>query len=506
MAATRASAATRAQRSTRLGKTHSAALTNEQGRRAKPRTQPQQSAHTTSIGPLDGRADAGGVSVNRWRPRRTTTDLPGPKCREFHARAEQVLNSGTAGWFLSPVVQDRKDGFLIVDLDGNEFIDGISGWGAEPYGPDHPVVREALMDSWRRHGLQISLSVPSPPVLALAERLVSLAPASITRAELSVTGTQAVESAVRLMREATGRPLILVFGPVYHGESTTLTASMSSDAAGVADGATAFAPGIVHVPYPNLAGSPLALNDGEESIDFLEQWVLEYQLSPEQIAGVLIEPVATEGGVTIPGSGFWRRLVNLCDRHGWLLGLDEVQTGMGRTGTVFAAERWGLQPDLIVLGKGLSAGGAPISAILGSERVMGSSEVSLGSTFGWVPPAAAAALAGIDVLLGGTLQHVQWMEEQAVQVVGGLVALDGVQSANVAGAEVGVGFQKVVHDGRTGVEVNAAVHARLLDAGVLGLGESHKRHYRLQPPLTLPKREWLYALEALRAAVQAELT
>jgi 4-aminobutyrate aminotransferase-like enzyme len=441
-----------------------------------------------------------------WRPKRVTSELPGPKGAAFHRRADMVLNAGTAGWFLSPVVQAHKEGCLIVDLDGNEFIDGISAWGAEPYGPDHPAVRAAMESAWRSHGVQISLSVPSLPVIDLAERLVSLAPASITRAELSVTGTQAVESTVRLMREATGRPIVLVFGPVYHGESTTLTAAMSSDVAGVADGATSFAPGIVHVPYPNLPGSPLPLNDGEESIDYIEKWLLEYQLSPRQIAGVLIEPIATEGGVTIPGRGFWQRLSSLCDRHGWLLALDEVQTGMGRTGTVFAAERWNLQPDLLILGKGLCAGGAPISAILGSEKAMGASEISLGSTFGWVPAAAAAAIAGIDVLLDGVLAHVQWMEHAALGRLSPLRHLDGVLSVNAAGAEIGVGFASTVPDGRSGVSVNRAVHARMLDAGVLGLGESHKRHYRLQPPLTLPEREWHYALDALSSAVTAELS
>jgi len=440
-----------------------------------------------------------------WRPRRVTSELPGPKCAAFHKKAARVLNSGTVAHFLSPVVQAYKEGDLIVDLDGNEFIDGLSGWGAEPYGPAHPIIKRALEEAWLQHGMQISQAVPSPPVLALAERLVELAPASITRAEFSVTGTQAVESAVRLMRETTGRPIILVFGPVYHGESTTLTASMSSDISGVSDGATAFSPGIVHIPYPNMADSPLTAMGGEEVIDFLEQWVLEYQLSPKQIAGVLIEPIATEGGVTVPGAAFWEKLTDMCARHNWLLAVDEVQTGMGRTGTVFASERWQLQPDIIILGKGLSAGGAPISAVLGSERVMGNNDMTLGSTFGWVPPAAAAALAGIDLLLGGTLEHVQWMAGEAERRLAPLANVEGVLSVNVAGAEVGIAFNKVIADGRSGADINNAVHKRMLDAGVLGLSESEKKHYRLQPPLTLQNLVWVYALDSLCAAVLEEL-
>jgi len=440
-----------------------------------------------------------------WRPRRITPSLPGPQGANFHKRISGVLSAGTVDSFLSPVVQARKEGYLIVDLDGNEFIDCLAAWGAEPYGAGNMLIRDSMLSSWDLHGMQISLAVPSRPVLELAERLIGIAPESITRVELSVLGTQAVESAVRLMRESSGRPLILVFGPVYHGESTTLTAASSSDVSGVSDGATAYSPGIIHVPYPNLADSPLQVRGGEEVIDYINDWLLEYQLSPSQIAGVLIEPIATEGGVTIPQPAFWKRLVSLCEQHGWLLAVDEVQTGMGRTGTVFAAERWGLAPDIIILAKGLSGGGAPIAAILGSERVMGRSKHSLGSTFGWVPAAASAALQGVDILLSGVLSGIQEMEKTALEILTPLMEFPGVQSVSAAGAGVGVAFERRLEDGRLGVEINNLIHARMLDLGVLGLSESHKRHYRLQPPLTLPSREWRYSLEALHASVVAEL-
>lgn len=443
-----------------------------------------------------------------WRPKRVSAQLPGPKGAEFHRRAGRVLSAGVASHFISPVVQEGKRDFMLIDPDGNEFLDGVSAWGAEPYGVDREEVREAIFEVWRSQGMQISQAVPSEPALALAERLVALAPESITRVEFSVTGTQAVDSAVRLMREATGRPLILVFGPVYHGESTTTAAAASSDVAGVSDGATVFAPGIIHIPYPGLLDSPLTFNysGGEEVITFLEEWVLQYQISPSQVAGILIEPIATEGGVTIPSKSFWDKLSMLVQKHDWLFCLDEVQTGMGRTGTVFAAERWGLQPDAILLGKGLSAGGLPISAILGSERLLGESELTLGSTFGWTPAACAGALAGIDILLNGeTLPHIKVLEERANTILAPVRGLPGVTSTVGVGAEVGVTFDRNQDDGRTGADINNAVHARMLNAGVIGLSEASKRVYRLQPPLTIPIGKWEYMLHALREAVMDEL-
>ena len=129
-------------------------------------------------------------------------------------------------------------------------------------------------------------------------------------------------------------------------------------------------------------------------IDFIEDWLLVHQVEPEQVAGVLIEPIAGEGGILIPSDAFWRRLTALCERFGWLMILDEVQTGMGRCGPMFAAERWDLRPDLLLLGKGFAAGGQPIAAVLGTEDVLADSDIHSGGTFAWVPAACAGALAG----------------------------------------------------------------------------------------------------------------
>ena len=292
------------------------------------------------------------------------------------------------------------------------------------------------------------------------------------------------------MRATTGRPTVIVFGPVYHGESSTLAASLSSDRAGVANHAAAFTAGIVHVPYPGTA-------PGVDALPFLTDWVLRYQVDPATVAGVLIEPVSTEGGVLCPPAQFWDDLTQVCTEHRWLLAVDEVQTGMGRLGGVFAIDRWGVQPDLLLLGKGLSAGGMPIAAILGSERVMARSDLSQGSTFGWQPAACAAALAGLDVLTDpGTLAHVADMERLAEDILEPLRHVPWVRRVTVMGAEVAVEYD--LGDWDTTCQFTGTLTTRLLERGVVGIGEDDKVFYRLQPPLLLPLPLWQYALTQVR--------
>ena len=448
-------------------------------------------------GPSFGEFD----SDSFWRPVKLTP-VPGPVSRRMRAVSSRCLNAGTDQQTLVPFVQDHKRQGVIVDVDGNEYVDGICAWGAEPWGVADLEIRAAMMNAWDVQGAQLSCSILTPEAIRLAERLIALAPASITRAEFSVTGTQAVESAVRLMRAATGRGVILVFGPVYHGESTSLTAAMSSDGARSSRGAHVFAPGIVHIPYPCQAGSPFRPGESGNAEDVLHYlaWVLEHQVAPDQVAGVVIEPVATEGGVFAPSQEFWNSLGALCVKHGWVLCLDEVQTGMGRCGSVLAVDLWeGIEPDLVILGKGLSGGGMPISAILGSDRVMAGSQLSQGSTFGWQPAACAAALASIDILTRpGVLEYVRWMGGEALRILSPLVSLDHVVGARAFGAEVVLGYQLLMPDG---LNRSVFLHEYLLEHGVVAMCDEEKPFVRLQPALNLNRDLWRYALHTLADAV-----
>ena len=261
-----------------------------------------------------------------------------------------------------PFVEARKSDWLIEDVDGNTFADHVSAWGSTPLGATPPEVQRAVADAQLRYGMEITDYVPNEPQLALAERLIEVAPPGITRVAVGLSGTLVVETGVKLAREATGRPMILTFYGQYHGETTYLTASASTDLSEVTTANAQYVAGLVFAPYPNTFRAPFHRGPGPFDdtlyLDYLEDWVLVHQVEPDQIAGVLIEPVLGEGGILSPSQAFWDRLQAMCRRWGWKLILDEVQTCMGRCGTMFASERWNLEPDIVLLGKGFAGGGS----------------------------------------------------------------------------------------------------------------------------------------------------
>jgi 4-aminobutyrate aminotransferase-like enzyme len=237
-------------------------------------------------------------------------------------------------------------------------------------------------------------------------------------------------------------------------------------------------------------------------LDYLEEWILLHQVEPEQIAGVLIEPVLGEGGILVPSLAFWDRLQALCRRWGWKLVLDEVQTCMGRCGTMFAGERWDLEPDILLLGKGFAAGGQPIAAVLGTEEIMGRSEQHGGGTFAWTPAAAAGALAGIEAIDETVLSNAMEIERIALEELGPLVdGVDQVGDVRAAGALVGVEFVQDKTSIRPAIAFHRAVHLAALEHGVLGITQWGKWIYRMQPALTMPPELFRWSCRALADAI-----
>ena len=203
------------------------------------------------------------------------------------------------------------------------------------------------------------------------------------------------------MRRATGRPVVIGFHGGYHGESST-TAGLGAEHAEISVGLRGVGGGFLHVPYPHPYRTPFAPpregGSGDSVVDYLRDHLLFHVVDPREVAGVVIEPVLGSGGVVTPSADFWDALQLLCREQGWLLCLDEVKTGFGRTGELFASDLWGLQPDLMCLGKAMGGGVMPIGAVLGTERVMGSfDDLSTGSTWSWLPASCAAALATLDI-------------------------------------------------------------------------------------------------------------
>lgn len=437
---------------------------------------------------------------------RVVTPLPGPRSAELFAAADPVLCGPLRDHIDVPFVEARKNDWLIEDVDGNTFADHVSAWGSAPLG-GHPSASRAAAVAQQRYGMEISDYVPNEPALALARRLVEIAPAGITRAGPSISGTEAVEAGVKLAREATGRPMIIGFHGQYHGESTYLTAAASTDLSEVTSNAAQYVSGIVFAPYPNRFRAPFHKGPGpyDDTLyaDFIEEYLLVHQVDPEQVAGVLIEPVAGEGGILVPSAGFWRRLTDLCRRYGWMLILDEVQTCLGRCGTMFAAGLWDLAPDILLMGKGIAAGCQPIAAVLGTEAVMADSDVQPGGTFAWTPAACAGALAGIDAIIAeGALENASTLAAIAHAELDPLVReYEQVGDVRAIGAWVGIEFVTDKQTITPAPAFHAAVHQALLRRGVLGITQWGKWVYRLQPAINMPLDLFRWSCVQVRDAV-----
>ncbi|HEX4470831.1 MAG TPA: aminotransferase class III-fold pyridoxal phosphate-dependent enzyme [Nocardioides sp.] len=434
------------------------------------------------------------------------TDLPGPKSRAQRVRESSVLYRGT-GDHLAPVVMARKSGFVVEDLDGNLFLDMASASASVPLGAAHPRILEAALAAVARYGNEDAHALTSELVAPLAERLVELAPEGVTRADIALNGTEAVEIAIRLMRRATGRPIILAFMGSYHGESS-MTVSLGAEVAELSRGVRAVVPGFVHVPFPHPYRSPFGEprpgGTGDATVDYIRDHLLFHALDPADVAGVMIEPVLGSGGVVEPPSTFFPALQALCREHDWLLCADEVKTGCGRTGTFLAVERLGVRPDLICLGKGLGGGVMPIGAVLGTERVLGAfDDVATGSTWAWLPGSCAAALALLDELhRPGVLEHVRAIEERSRQVFGVLVDdHDCVGDVRSVGALTAL---ELVSDRATrerAPELQEAVAHEMFRRGLLA--DSSTTSINIQPSLVTPLEVIDQAAEIVGASLAA---
>jgi 4-aminobutyrate aminotransferase-like enzyme len=430
--------------------------------------------------------------------------LPGPASAAHLERQRAVMYPGFAG-DVAPFVMKRKEGYVVEDLDGNLFLDMASASASVPLGAGREEILGPAVEALHRYGNEDTHAITTELVAPLAERLVDLSPPGLTRVDIALNGTEAVEIAVRMMRRATGRPLVVGFLGGYHGESTT-TASLGAELSGLARGVRALNPGFVHVPYPNRYrtpfGPPRPGGTGDATVDYLADHLLFHAVDPTDVAGVVIEPVLGSGGVVSPPDTFWSALAGLCARHDWLLCVDEVKTGLGRTGRLFASEHWDLRPDLMCLGKGLGGGVMPIGAVLGNERVLGSfDDVSTGSTWSWLPAACAAALATLAELgRPGVLEHVRDLEAAGWRLFGSLTdRYEDVGDVRVRGCLIAV---ELVVDRASKQRASGrqeALARECLDRGLLA--DSSTTSYNIQPSLVTP----VPVLERAAAIVDAGL-
>lgn len=294
----------------------------------------------------------------------------------------------------------KAHGATITDPEGNEFIDFAGAIGVQNVGHTHPKVTEAVknqVDKFLHPGFNC---IMYDGYIELAEKLCEITPGSFDKkAILFNSGAEAVENAVKMSRKYTGRNAVVSFKRGYHGR-TNLTMSMTSKVKPYKNGFGPFASDIYAAPYPYLYRKHAALTEEE----YIEQSIKEFHeffietVAPENVACVVMEPVQGEGGFIVPPKRFVEAVVNFCKEHGIVFVADEIQTGFGRTGKLFASEHFNIEPDLMTVSKSMAAG-LPLSGVVGKTEILDAAEPGeLGGTFAGNPVACAAALTVIDVV------------------------------------------------------------------------------------------------------------
>jgi 4-aminobutyrate aminotransferase/(S)-3-amino-2-methylpropionate transaminase len=318
------------------------------------------------------------------------TSVPGPRSQEILERKDRVVAAPLAVYL--PIVAAEAHGSTLTDVDGNTFIDFTGGVGVLNVGHTHARVVEAVQEQVAKFLHTDFTIIPYEVYVTLAERLLAVSPfTSPAKAAFFNAGTEAVENAVKFARAYTRRPAVIAFEGGFHGR-TLMSLSLTSKTHPYKAGLGPFAPEVYRVPFPYEYRGVSAT----DALDALER-AFTTLVAPETVAAVVMEPVQGEGGFIPAPLEFVQGLRAICDREGIVLVADEVQTGFGRTGRMFAMEHYGVEPDLLTVAKSIAAG-LPLSGVLGKSEIMDApQEGGVGGTYVGNPVAQAAALAVLDV-------------------------------------------------------------------------------------------------------------
>ena len=400
------------------------------------------------------------------------TAPPGPKGKAIIERDR----AATATCYLKeyPLVVARGQGAMIEDVDGNQYLDFMAGIAVAATGHSHPKVVAAVKDAADKFLHICGGDFYYESFAAVPERLARLAPGKEPKKVfLTNSGTEAVEGALKLSRHSTRRTAIIAFEGSFHGRtygSLSLTASKVTQRGGFGP----FLPEVYHAPYGDA--------------DFIEQRLFAKRLDPKDVACIVVEPIQGEGGYIVPPKSFLPALRAICDKHGILLVMDEIQAGVGRTGKFFACEHDGVVPDIITVAKGL-ASGMPLGAIIARADVMKWGPGAHGSTFGGNPVCCAAALATLDLVEGGLLENARTMGDVLMRESKKLQERHK-HITDVRGRGLMMGLEL------SDPELVKRVVLGAFKKGVLLLGAG-KSAIRLAPPLTIDEEDIRIALSTI---------
>ena len=417
------------------------------------------------------------------------TALPGPKAKALIERDAKVVSpSYTRGY---PLVIDRASGCEVQDVDGNVFLDCAAGIAVNSTGHSHPDVVKAMHDQAQRFLHMSGTDFYYEPQVRLGEEIAAVAPMQGgVKSFFGNSGTEAIEASLKLARFATGRPNFIAFLGGFHGRTMgalALTASKTVQRHRLGP----FMPGVFHAPYADCYRCPLGLkseNCEAECLDYIDHELLVHLVSPDEVAAVVIEPIQGEGGYIVAPDQFLRRLRELTNKHGILIIDDEVQSGMGRTGKMFAIEFSGVQPDIVAIAKGI-ASGMPMGVATSRADLMSWPPGTHASTFGGNPVSCAAALVTIRLLKEQLMKNAA---EVGAHLMAGLKELMSKHTliGDVRGRGLMIGVE-LVRDRQTkerATEERDAVVNGAFRRGLLILGAG-KNAIRFSPPLVLTRSE-----------------
>lgn len=437
-----------------------------------------------------------------------TSLRPGPLGQAIIARDDLAMSGSMVPRY--PFVMERGQGARVWDVDGNEYIDFAAGIAVNSTGHCHPKVVEAITGQAQKFIHIAGTDYYYEVQVRLAERLSAISGFEEgARVFLSNSGAEAVEGAIKLARWYTKRQNIIAFFGAFHGRTmgaVSLTASKMIQK----DGFAPFMPGVYHVPYNN----PYRCLHGREEAacrdhcicgDYIEEVLFKKLVPPESVAAIILEPIQGEGGYVVPDPAFVQQLRRICDDHGILLISDEVQAGVGRSGTWWAINQLGVTPDIICSAKGI-ASGMPLGAIIAKKHIMSWPPGAHGTTFGGNPISCAAALATLDLIEG---EYMANASEQGAYIMDALEEMRSnhptLKHARIQGMGLMVGAELVLDDKHTpAVAVRNAAEHHALHNGllILGCGQSA---VRFCPPLMIERETVHEGLERFeRSLTQAE--
>ena len=442
-----------------------------------------------------------------------TDQFPGPKTRQVLERGiplfrnglrfeEELEKAGRRGFrTANQIVIDHVEGDYIWDLDGKRYIDFQNGWATNPIGNAHPEIVEAVDAAHRRYGFHYD----HPLRYDLAEMLAEIMPdKALPRFNYEVSGTEAVEAAVQLALTHTKRRYVITFSASFHGMSIGAKMLDGYDSK-TTRYLEAWTGGVIKAPYPYSDQSPAGMSQ-EQYVDYC-LWYLDNHIpvciAPrDNIAAILVEPGLAEGGNWIPPTNFLQGIREICDRNDWLMIADEVLTGMGRTGKMWAVEHYEVIPDILVVGKNLSGGIAPCAGIASKDDILGDAqEFSTGSTFAGTPAGCAAGIKTLEIYeRDKVVEHAAMLGELAEKAMKQWEQYAIVRQVRGNGLLLGVSFQSPDPNEKDWW-YSRSVRNRMLNNGVWAISDREDT-IRMYPALNMDKDTLLAGLEIMREAIE----